>query len=193
MFLLPGLNPGDPADTPIWSVVVSIALSVVGEILWKRWEDETPPEEQFSVETAAGDAARSAAPADDDSVVAAQKPHSAASGGSSRDAEFAGGAGSRGTTLLAPLLVAADDEPWGAAASQPRAIPARAAAVSCTASASALSASDVSPRTGSPAAVLALCSTPGSRGARSIAGIQRARASSQNLTAASQSASLNAR
>lgn len=47
-FLIPGMNP-NPTDTPLWSVITSIVLSVAGEIIWKRWEDETEAKDQFSV------------------------------------------------------------------------------------------------------------------------------------------------
>jgi hypothetical protein len=48
-WLIPGTNP-NPTGTPLWSVLTSLALSIVGSIVWKRWENATmPAEEQFSV------------------------------------------------------------------------------------------------------------------------------------------------
>lgn len=55
-FLIPGTNP-NATGTPAWSVVTSMAISLVSMVLWKRWESQTPPEEQF-------DAARAAPGAD---------------------------------------------------------------------------------------------------------------------------------
>ena len=37
LFLVPGVNPY-PAYTPVWSVLVSLALSIAGLCVWKRWE-----------------------------------------------------------------------------------------------------------------------------------------------------------
>lgn len=45
---IPGVNP-NPSCTPLWSVLVSLAASLVGSALWKRWEARTPASEQFSV------------------------------------------------------------------------------------------------------------------------------------------------
>jgi hypothetical protein len=52
VWLVPGVNP-ESTTTPVWSVLVSLVLSIGGSVLWKRWEDKTPPEEQFSVAAAA--------------------------------------------------------------------------------------------------------------------------------------------
>ena len=49
-WLIPGTNP-NPSNTPLWSVLTSLGLSIVGTIIWKYWENGTmPPEEQFGVE-----------------------------------------------------------------------------------------------------------------------------------------------
>lgn len=48
VWLIPGVNP-ESSTTPAWSVLLSLLLSVGGSVLWKRWEDKTPPEEQFAV------------------------------------------------------------------------------------------------------------------------------------------------
>lgn len=48
VWLIPGVNP-ESSTTPLWSVLLSLALSVGGSALWKRWEDKTSPEEQFEV------------------------------------------------------------------------------------------------------------------------------------------------
>ena len=53
VWLIPGVNP-ESSTTPLWSVLVSLVLSVGGSVLWKRWEDKTPPEEQFEVMRAMG-------------------------------------------------------------------------------------------------------------------------------------------
>lgn len=45
---IPGTNP-NPNNTPLWSVLVSLTLSLVGSALWKRWEGRTPAHEQFSI------------------------------------------------------------------------------------------------------------------------------------------------
>jgi hypothetical protein len=45
---IPGTNP-NPSSTPLWSVLSSLALSVAGTLLWKRWEGATPADEQFGV------------------------------------------------------------------------------------------------------------------------------------------------
>ena len=45
---IPGVNPR-PSGTPVWSVVTSLILSLVGSALWKRWEERTPAVEQFAV------------------------------------------------------------------------------------------------------------------------------------------------
>lgn len=37
IFLVPGVNP-DPSGTPVWSVVVSLLLSIAGVVVFKRWE-----------------------------------------------------------------------------------------------------------------------------------------------------------
>ena len=50
-FLIPGTNPNSNT-TPLWSVLVSLALSLTGMILWKVWESRVPPSEQFSVAVA---------------------------------------------------------------------------------------------------------------------------------------------
>lgn len=47
-WLLPGVNP-DAADTPAWSVLSSLVLSLGGVVVWKRWEMRTPSSAQFSV------------------------------------------------------------------------------------------------------------------------------------------------
>jgi hypothetical protein len=48
-WLIPGTNP-NPSDTPLWSVLTSLGLSITGTILWKWWENGTmPAEEQFAV------------------------------------------------------------------------------------------------------------------------------------------------
>ena len=36
-WLVPGANPY-PANTPVWSVLTSLALSLCGTCLWKAWE-----------------------------------------------------------------------------------------------------------------------------------------------------------
>lgn len=48
VFLIPGANP-NASGTPVWSVVIALLLSLVGSVLWKRWESRTPAAEQFSV------------------------------------------------------------------------------------------------------------------------------------------------
>ena len=52
-FLLPHTNP-NAANTPLWSVVVALALSLTGLVLWKRWEAATPADEQFAANDDAG-------------------------------------------------------------------------------------------------------------------------------------------
>jgi hypothetical protein len=48
-WLIPGTNP-NPSSTPLWSVLTSLALSLLGTTLWKVWEHKTmPAEEQFEV------------------------------------------------------------------------------------------------------------------------------------------------
>ena len=42
LFLIPGVNPF-PAYTPVWSVLTSLALSIVGVVLWKSWELTATP------------------------------------------------------------------------------------------------------------------------------------------------------
>ena len=46
-FLIPGTNP-NASNTPLWSVLTSLAFSAAGLVLWKRWEAATPAEEQFA-------------------------------------------------------------------------------------------------------------------------------------------------
>ena len=46
VWLIPGVNP-NAASTPLWSVLVSLALALLGSLLWKQWEGRTPAEEQF--------------------------------------------------------------------------------------------------------------------------------------------------
>jgi hypothetical protein len=48
-WLIPGTNP-NPSSTPLWSVLTSLGLSIIGTLLWKWWENQTPADEQFSVE-----------------------------------------------------------------------------------------------------------------------------------------------
>jgi hypothetical protein len=48
-WLIPGTNP-NPTSTPLWSVMASLGLSIVGTLLWKWWENRTPAEEQFLVQ-----------------------------------------------------------------------------------------------------------------------------------------------
>jgi hypothetical protein len=45
---VPRVNP-NPSNTPLWSVLVSLSLSLAGSALWKRWEGRTPASEQFAV------------------------------------------------------------------------------------------------------------------------------------------------
>lgn len=52
-WLIPGTNP-NPSATPLWSVMVSLCLSLLGSALWKRWENRTPAEEQFDVTPSSG-------------------------------------------------------------------------------------------------------------------------------------------
>ena len=52
IFLVPGLNP-NASTTPLWSVLVSLLLSLSAMIMWKRWEMQTPAETQFAVAAAA--------------------------------------------------------------------------------------------------------------------------------------------
>lgn len=48
-WLIPGTNP-NPSNTPLWSVLTSLGLSIIGTVIWKYWENGTmPPEEQFGV------------------------------------------------------------------------------------------------------------------------------------------------
>ena len=54
VWLIPGVNP-ESTTTPLWSVLASLALSLGGSWLWKRWEARTPAEEQFTVMQGAGD------------------------------------------------------------------------------------------------------------------------------------------
>lgn len=53
-FLIPGTNPNS-STTPVWSVLVSLALSLSGMVMWKVWESRTPAEQQFSVNVAASE------------------------------------------------------------------------------------------------------------------------------------------
>ncbi len=47
VWYIPGTNP-NPQNTPVWSVATSIALSLAGIFLWKRWElSELASHEQF--------------------------------------------------------------------------------------------------------------------------------------------------
>jgi hypothetical protein len=55
-WLIPGVNPNAGA-TPPWSVLTSLALSLAGVVLFKRWELRTPPEEQFTLRSLAEDLA----------------------------------------------------------------------------------------------------------------------------------------
>ena len=61
-FLLPGTNP-NASNTPLWSVLTSLALSLAGLVLWKWWEAKTPAEGQFAAADAfaAGAAGKAAA------------------------------------------------------------------------------------------------------------------------------------
>jgi hypothetical protein len=47
-WLIPGTNP-NPSSTPLWSVLTSLGLSIIGTLIWKWWENQTPADEQFSV------------------------------------------------------------------------------------------------------------------------------------------------
>ena len=53
-FLIPGTNP-NASHTPLWSVLVSLVLSLAGLVTWKWWEAQTPAEEQFAVTALVGD------------------------------------------------------------------------------------------------------------------------------------------
>lgn len=180
-FLIPGLNPGDPADTPIWSVVVSIALSVVGEIMWKRWEDSSPPESQFSVEAAGakddgGSADAALVPLLDraDSGAAAPPLAREAPGGE--------------------IVALAGDSPAGAPLTRALAI-AIPRKPSLNLSSGGDTGNEASPRFGSPgsptAAALARVTSPGSRSrlSRSLAELQRMRAASSSAPTSAASGS----
>ena len=45
---IPRVNP-NPSNTPLWSVLISLTLSLLGSGLWKVWEGRTPAHEQFLV------------------------------------------------------------------------------------------------------------------------------------------------
>jgi hypothetical protein len=47
-WLIPGTNP-NPSATPLWSVLTSLVLSLIGSAAWKQWESGTPATEQFDV------------------------------------------------------------------------------------------------------------------------------------------------
>ena len=51
-FLIPGTNP-NAGSTPVWSVLVSLLLSLSGLVLWKKWESATPAEEQYAASSVA--------------------------------------------------------------------------------------------------------------------------------------------
>ena len=48
-----GTNP-NAESTPLWSVLVSLLLSLSGLVLWKFWESRTPAEEQYSLVATGG-------------------------------------------------------------------------------------------------------------------------------------------
>ena len=52
-WLIPGTNPA-PGNTPLWSVLPSLALSIAGVVLWKAWESRTPSHAQFAYSDDAG-------------------------------------------------------------------------------------------------------------------------------------------
>lgn len=85
-WLIPGTNP-NPSSTPLWSVLTSLGLSILGTLLWKWWENQTPADEQFSVEP--------------DSMVGGGR------GGGDRDGESGGGGGE--FDLSSSLLSRFDD------------------------------------------------------------------------------------
>jgi hypothetical protein len=71
-FLIPGTNP-DPSNTPVWSVVTALLLSLAGVAVYKRWEARFSMVEQFGE-------SRGCAPVPDSSQVA--QDEKAASSGS---------------------------------------------------------------------------------------------------------------
>jgi hypothetical protein len=79
-FAFPATNPdpGSASATPAWSVCVSFALSATGIVMLKRWEGQTPAEEQFDTAALACEVAEAAAEA---AVAAADSEKTIGAGG----------------------------------------------------------------------------------------------------------------
>ena len=97
-WLIPGVNP-DAADTPAWSVMTSLVISLAGVVIWKRWEMRTPAEQQFTLRSLAEELEEEDA-----------KDHGSAS--SSRDATYSGGGvmESGGIEVGFPVKVVNDED-----------------------------------------------------------------------------------
>lgn len=50
VWLIPNVNP-NPSGTPVWSVLISLVLSIIGGWMWKTWESKIPAPQQFAVAT----------------------------------------------------------------------------------------------------------------------------------------------
>ena len=84
-WLIPGVNPA-AADTPTWSVLVALTLSVSGVAIWKRWELAAGPvPEQFNLRSIREDLDADAdAGRDADAYALLDKRSRSSSGGSQR-------------------------------------------------------------------------------------------------------------